>query len=63
MRRLLVRSAGIACSVALWSCMFGGQLFASLLRPIMRAATSKNGRFLVVETLELGPEGEGRSRA
>jgi hypothetical protein len=63
MRHPAMRPVGIFCFIALCSFLFAAQLPASALRPIMRAATSKNGRFLVVETLDLSPEGEGAGRS
>jgi hypothetical protein len=59
MRRFTLRSAAISCLVALSIFLFRAHVFASPLPPIIRAATSNNGQFLVVATLKLGPAGEG----
>lgn len=48
--------------MVLWGCVVGTQLFASPLPPLIRAATSQNGQFLVVATLKLGPAGKGGGR-
>jgi hypothetical protein len=45
--------------MVVWGCVAGSQLLASGLPPVIRAATSQNGQFLVVATLKLGPTGEG----
>ena len=58
MRRFTLRSAGISSSLALLIFGFKAHAFASPLLPIIRAATSNNGQFLVVATLKLGPAGE-----
>ena len=59
MRRFTLRSAAISCLVVLSSFLFTARVFASPLPPLIRAATSNNGQFLVVATLKLGPAGEG----
>ena len=59
MRRFTLRSVAISCLVVLSSFLFTAHVFASPLPPLIRAATSNNGQFLVVATLKLGPAGEG----
>jgi hypothetical protein len=59
MRRLTLRSSAISCLIALLSSIFTAHIFASPGTPIIRAATSNNGQFLVISTLKLGSAGEG----
>jgi hypothetical protein len=53
MRRLTLRSAAISCLVALSISIFTAHVFASAMPPLIRAATSNNGQFLVMATLKL----------
>jgi hypothetical protein len=48
-----------SCLLALSIYILTAHVSASPLPPIIRAATSNNGRFLVVATLKLGPAGDG----
>lgn len=59
MRRLTMRSAAGSCFVVLFIYVFTFHVFASPLPPIIRAASSSNGQFMVVATLKLGPAGAG----
>jgi len=63
MRRNHCWTVSISCLAFLWTSFLGIQLSASGLPPIIRGATSKNGQFLVVASLELGPEEQGGARA
>jgi hypothetical protein len=62
MQNLRMRCAAITGLLILCSWIFLVQLSASPLPPIVRAATSGNGRFLVIATFDLGAEGEGGGR-
>jgi hypothetical protein len=59
MRRLTLRSSAISCFAALLSSIFTAHIFASPGTPIIRAATSNNGQFLVISTLKLVSAREG----
>ena len=59
MRRFTLRSATISYLVVFLIFISIAHAFASPMPPLIRAATSNNGQFLVVATLKLGPPGAG----
>jgi hypothetical protein len=62
MRALKAGSVAVLYCAIVWAGGFAIQLRASPPPPIIRAAVSKNGRFLVVSSFELGPaESNGAS--
>jgi hypothetical protein len=63
MQRLIMRSTAISCSIVFLMYIFAGHVFASPLPPIIRAAVSNNGQFLVEATLKLGSAGAGGGQA